>query len=166
MECWSSGAMLDQAKPIQHPNAPVFHSAMHRFYLPPAECQKDSITLPERESHHAVNVLRLRPRARVVVLNGAGDELHCEVRQADRRAVSLKVVRKNAISPLPGQVTLVQAVTKGKAMDLIVQKATELGAHRIVPILSERAGAEVARGKVEKWEAIAIEAIKQCGSAW
>ena len=143
---------------------------MHRFYLPPDECLKDPPRLSERESHHALNVLRVRPRDRVVVLNGAGDELLCEVLNAERRALTLRIVQKNAIPPLPYQVTLVQAVARGKAMELIVQKATELGAHRIVPILSERTvaqvDAEAVPNKVEKWEASAVEALKQCGSAW
>ncbi len=147
---------------------------MHRFYLPPAvppaECRKDPLTLSERESHHALNVLRLRPRERVVVLDGAGDELLCEVWETGGHKVTLKLVRKQALPPLPCQVTLAQAVTRGKAMELIVQKATELGAHRIVPILSGRTVAhvqtEAAPNKVEKWKATAVEAIKQCGSGW
>src|SRR5947209_2036442 len=102
---------------------------MHRFYLPPDECQTDAITLSERESHHALDVLRIRPGERLVVLNGAGAELLCEVREADRRTVALKVVQRNAIPPLACPVTLAQAVTRGKQMELIVQKATELGAH-------------------------------------
>ena len=61
-------------------------------------------------------------------------------------------------------------MAKGKAMDFIVQKATELGANRIVPVLSERSvpnwdNARTA-AKVEKWRSICIESIKQCGSAW
>ncbi len=126
--------------------------------------------MSERESHHAVKVLRIGPRERVVVLNGAGDEFLCEVRETDRRKVALKVLQKNRIPPLPCQVTLAQAVPRGKTMELIVQKATELGAHRIVPILSERTLAQVesaaALNKIEKWAATAVEAIKQCGSAW
>src|SRR5437868_6392718 len=140
---------------------------MHRFYLPPAECHHEPLALSERESHHAVNVLRIRPRERVVVLNGVGDELLCEVWETDRRRVTMKVVQKNPVPPLPFRVTLVQAVTKGKTMDLIVQKATELGAHGIVPALSERT---VARGeseafssRVRKREATALEALKQRG---
>jgi len=143
---------------------------MHRFYLPPAECQNEPLALSERDSHHALRVLRIHPRERVVVLNGAGDELLCEVRETNRRVVTLKVVQKNAIPPLPWQVTLLQAVTKGRTMELIVQKATELGAHRIVPILSDRMVAHWEPGdipnKVQKWEATAVEAIKQCGTAW
>jgi len=141
---------------------------VHRFYLAPAECDDEPLALSERESHHAVDVLRIRPRERVVVLNGAGDEFLCEAWETDRRKVTLKVLQKASIPPLPCQVTLAQAVTRGKAMEMIVQKATELGAHRIVPILSERTVAkiEAAPNKIEKWAATAVEAIKQCGSAW
>jgi 16S rRNA (uracil1498-N3)-methyltransferase len=143
---------------------------MHRFYLRPSECQRDPLVLNERESHHALGVLRIRERERVVVLNGAGDEFLCEVHQANRREATLRVLQKNSIPALPTEVTLAQAVTKGKTMEWIVQKATELGVRRIVPILSERTvarlDADEAGSKVGKWEARAIEAIKQCGSAW
>jgi 16S rRNA (uracil1498-N3)-methyltransferase len=143
---------------------------MHRFYLPPEACHTDRLALSGREAHHATNVMRIRPRERVVVLNGAGDEFLCEVENADRRDVTLRVVEKNAIRPLPYQITLAQAVPRGKTMELIVQKATELGTHRIVPILSERTIAQLesdnGANKIEKWEGTAIEAIKQCGSAW
>src|SRR5262245_34010554 len=111
---------------------------MHRFYLPSAETQGVSLTLTGREAHHALHVVRVRRGERVVVLDGAGHEFMCEVRESDRRAVSLSVTQKNFIRPLPYQLLLAQAVTKGKTMDLIIQKATELGVNRFVPILSER----------------------------
>jgi 16S rRNA (uracil1498-N3)-methyltransferase len=143
---------------------------MHRFFLPPDQCRAASIILSDREAHHALHVLRLKPGERAVVLDGAGLELLCEVRDAGRDEVTLAVRQRNSIPPLPYQITLLQAVPKGRAMDLIVQKATELGVHRIVPILSERTVAQVgeerAEHKLEKWKATAIEAIKQCGSAW
>ncbi len=143
---------------------------MHRFYLPPAQTRNPELTLSERDTHHALNVLRVRPGERVVVLDGAGQELLCEVRAVDRHAVTLAVRQRNFIPALPYQLTLLQAVPKGKTMDAIVQKATELGAHRIIPILSERTvtqiDGDVAESKANKWEAAAVEAIKQCGSAW
>jgi 16S rRNA (uracil1498-N3)-methyltransferase len=142
----------------------------HRFYLPPEQTQTPTLTLNDREAHHALHVLRLRRGDRVAVLDGVGHELLCEVQEADRRSVSLVMVQKHYVPPLPYQLTLVQAITKGKTMEMIVQKATELGANRIIPILSERTVAHVeeesAAGKVEKWQTTAIEAIKQCGSAW
>ncbi len=52
---------------------------MHRFYLPADECQRQPLALSEHEAHHALNVLRVRPGERVAVLNGAGEELLCEV---------------------------------------------------------------------------------------
>jgi len=143
---------------------------MHRFYLPPSECRNPRLTLSGREGHHALNVLRLRTHERVVVLNGMGDEYLCETREAGRQTVTLDVLHKHTVAPPSFQVTLAQAVTKGKSMETIIQKATELGAQRIAPILSERTVAqpdpEAAATKVEKWEDTAIEALKQCGSAW
>ena len=100
---------------------------MHRFYLPPAECRQQLLTLSKREAHHALNVLRIRPGERVAVLNGAGEEMLCEVLEAAHGAVTLKVVQTHALARLPYKVTLLQALTKGKTMEQIVQKATELG---------------------------------------
>ena len=143
---------------------------MHRFFIPPEECHNNPLRLSEAEAKHARSVLRLREGDRVVVLNGAGKELLCQASEIRSEAVSLEVIQENDIAPLPFQITLYQAVAKGKAMDFIVQKAAELGVHRIVPVLSERSVPEwdeaKAAAKVEKWRSVCIESIKQCGSAW
>jgi len=143
---------------------------MHRFYLPPEQCQEASLFLTGREAHHARHVVRVRQGDRVAVLDGAGHELLCEVREYDRDQVRLAVSEKRFQPALAGQVTLLQAVPKGKFMEAIIQKATELGAFRIVPLLTERVVAhldgEDAAHKAAKWRLVAIEAIKQCGSAW
>jgi len=72
--------------------------------------------------------------------------------------------------PAPGQITLLQALPKGKLFESIVQKTTELGVARVVPILSERVVAhldnEDGAQKANKLRHVAVEAIKQCGSAW
>jgi 16S rRNA (uracil1498-N3)-methyltransferase len=126
--------------------------------------------LTHDQAHHALRVLRIQPGERVTVLDGAGHELVCEVRAATRRTITFDVQHKTFSPPLPCQITLVQAVPKAKAMDYIVQKATELGAARVVPIFSERTVVHVesedAGDKAEKWQQIAIESIKQCGSPW
>src|SRR5437870_4208815 len=143
---------------------------MHRFYLPPAQCRDSQLTLSGQEAHHGLHVLRLRRGERVVVLDGAGGELLCEVGELTRDTIHLVVKQKNFLPALPYQLTLLQAIPKGKIIESIVQKATELGAARVVPLLSERVVAQLdddtAEDKVEKWRLIAIEAIKQCGSAW
>jgi len=143
---------------------------MHRFYLPPEECRQPVLTLPEREAHHALHVLRMRPNDRALVLDGAGQEYLCEVAETSRNAVRLLVLQKNTAQPLPCQITLLQAMPKGKLMESIVQKATELGLYRLVPILSERVvphlDSDRSETKVEKWRGTAIEALKQSGSPW
>ncbi len=143
---------------------------MHRFYITPEQGSHNPVLLSERESHHALNVLRLRQGERVVALDGAGHEYLCDVGLTQKHQVELAVAQKSNVPPLPYQITLLQAITKGKAMDAIIQKATELAVHRIVPILADRSvpqpGAEDSENKIEKWEATAIEAIKQCGGAW
>lgn len=143
---------------------------MHRFHLPPEACSGTTLVLTDREVHHALHVVRVRRGERVSVLDGAGHDYLCDVRETDRDRVTLTVLHKRAIAPLPYHLTLLQAVTKGKAFEIIIQKATELGAFRIVPLISERVVAQpdedAAANKVEKWRWIAIDSIKQCGSAW
>jgi 16S rRNA (uracil1498-N3)-methyltransferase len=143
---------------------------MHRFYLPSDQCRDSTLELSDDDVHHALRVLRVQTGERVTVLDGAGHELVCEVRETTKRTVTLAVLHKNSSPPLPCQITLLQAVPKAKAMDYIVQKATELGATRVVPVLSERTvvhlDGEDANDKAEKWQQIAIESIKQCGSPW
>jgi 16S rRNA (uracil1498-N3)-methyltransferase len=143
---------------------------MHRFYLTPAECKENTLALSERDAHHARHVLRIREHERVVVLDGAGQELLCEADKPDSASLRLTVVQRHDIPPLPYQITLLQAIPKGKIIENIIQKATELGAHRIVPLLSDRVvtqlDEESAATRGERWQLTAIEAVKQCGSAW
>ena len=143
---------------------------MHRFFLPPEKCNGPVLLLSGSEAHHASEVLRARRGERVVVLDGVGREFLCEVSSVTPREVALRVASTHSIPPLPYQITLLQAVSKGKTFGVIVEKATELGAQRMVPILSERVVTQLdqenSAGKIEKWRQIAIESIKQCGSAW
>jgi 16S rRNA (uracil1498-N3)-methyltransferase len=104
------------------------------------------------------------------VLDGAGLECLCEVENQDRDKVQLKVLERRKAPPPLARITLMQALPKGKLFDFIVQKATELGVHRIQPLLTERVVAHLDEReglqKAEKWRQVATEAIKQCGSAW
>lgn len=143
---------------------------MHRFYLPPEACGGAILTLRDQEARHALQVLRLQRGEQVTVLDGQGGHRLCEVRHTVRDRVELGVLEHRSIPPLPYRLTLLQAIPKGKTFDTIIQKATELGAWRIVPLVSERVVTRIegasARQKVEHWQRTAIEAIKQCGSAW
>ncbi|MBM3879287.1 MAG: 16S rRNA (uracil(1498)-N(3))-methyltransferase [Verrucomicrobia bacterium] len=143
---------------------------MHRFYLPPAGCQDARVELDQAQAHHARNVLRLQLGEQVVVLDGAGQQCLCEVASLAQRRVLLGV-RQRTLAPRPAaRLTLLQAVPKHRSLELIIQKATELGVARLVPILSERAvphwDPEDGARKLARWQAIAIEAVKQSGCPW
>jgi 16S rRNA (uracil1498-N3)-methyltransferase len=143
---------------------------MHRFYIDPSQSQEKILHLSERESHHGLRVLRVRAGERAVTLDGAGTEYMCEVHETKQDLLTLKVLQKHMSTRPSYQITLLQAIPKGKMMESIVQKATELGVHRIIPLLADRSviqlEEESAAAKVEKWQTTAIESIKQCGSAW
>jgi len=143
---------------------------VHRFYLPPEQCQGPTFFLTNREAHHARHVLRIQRGERITVLDGEGQEFICEVQEYDQDKARVTVSERRSHPAPPGQITLVQAVPKGKTMEAIIQKATELGAFRIVPLLSDRVVARLDEDEVvqkaAKWRMTAIEAIKQCGSPW
>jgi 16S rRNA (uracil1498-N3)-methyltransferase len=143
---------------------------MHRFYLPPEDCQGQILFLTGREAHHARHVLRLQRGETVVVLDGAGHEFLCAVEDCGSDRTSLTVSEKRQHPAPRSQITLLQALPKGKLIEAIIQKATELGVSRVVPLLSERVVAHLDEGgrahKGDKWRLVAQEAIKQCGSAW
>ena len=143
---------------------------MHRFYLPPERCAGATLRLDGREAHHALHVLRLKRGELIAVLDGVGNEFLCAVENSSHNAVTLSVSLKNFTPPLPCSITLLQAVPRGKIIESIIQKAVELGARRIVPLLTEHVVThlddEDAGNKRDKWQQVAIEAIKQCGAAW
>ena len=143
---------------------------MHRFHLPTANCRETLLRLDGREAHHALHVLRIRHGERVSVLDGAGTEFFCDVESATKNSLVLAVKEKQYTPGPPCPLTLLVAIPKGKLIEGIIQKAVELGAHRIVPLLTERVVTQLdddgAEAKREKWQTVAIEAIKQCGARW
>jgi 16S rRNA (uracil1498-N3)-methyltransferase len=143
---------------------------MHRFYLTPEDCGRRPLALLDREAHHACDVLRLRRGERVVVLDGAGHEFDCQALCVGRKEVLLDVLAERSVPHPAGRVTLAQAVPKGKRMEDVIEKGTELGVFRIVPLLTERVTVQLddaaAKQKAIKWQQTAVEAIKQCGQPW
>ena len=139
---------------------------MHRFYPDPDRSRDDLEFLTPEDSRHALTVLRLKAGDQVTVISGGLPFLAEIVGEEDR----IVCVRKH--TPLPSaepklSVTLFQGIPKADKMDWIVQKATELGAVRIIPVafsrcvvrLNEKEGAK----KQERWQKIAREAGKQSG---
>lgn len=143
---------------------------MHRFYLAPENWHPDALVLTDSEAHHCRNVLRLDPGDKVVLFDGRGRELTAEITSADSAQIQLRKLHEAQTPPLRCRIILGQAIPKGKNMDLIVQKAVEIGAAEIAPILSDRTivrlDEESASSKQAKWQTVAIEAAKQCGQNW
>jgi 16S rRNA (uracil1498-N3)-methyltransferase len=143
---------------------------MHRFYIAPEDWNPDLLVLGGAEAHHAGDVLRLQLGGRVVVFNGRGHEITAEIAKVNREEIQLRKMYEARVPPLRCQITLAQAIPKGKNMDLIVQKAVEIGAAEIAPLISERTivhlEARETAQKQAKWQQVAIEAAKQCGQNW
>jgi 16S rRNA (uracil1498-N3)-methyltransferase len=143
---------------------------MARFYITPAAWNVDRMTLDPSESHHCLDVLRMKPGDRATVFDGRGHEATVELAGAAKGRVDMKVLHHSKSPELACEIVLGQAIPKGKNMDLIIEKATELGAAAIVPLLSERTvvrlDADEALDKKNKWQRVAMEAAKQCGRNW
>gem|GEM_PF-7191 len=149
---------------------PFLPMAKHRFYLPAPSWNLEHLVLTGEEAHHCLDVMRCREGDRVIAFNGNGTEAEAEIVATARGSVTLHAKLVNETPRPPTRITLGQAVPKGKNMDLIIQKATELGVSEIVPLLSERTvvqldGEDLAK-KQQKWQRIAVEACKQCGQNW
>jgi len=124
--------------------------------------------LPAAASQHLLAVLRLRVGAPLVLFDGRGGEHPARLVAAGRGSARIEVGGHRAIereSPLA--ITLLQGMARGERMDFVVQKATELGVQRIVPVMMARCvvqlGAERADRRREHWLAVAASACEQCG---
>ncbi len=147
--------------------------SMHRFFLPPEIWTTPLPQLEAEEAHHALHVLRLVEGQKITVFDGCGKEASALITGISRSGgsrVELKLGQATTTPRLRCEITLGQAIPKGRNMELIVQKATELGVAHIVPLLSERAVVRLddheAQAKQAKWRSVVIEAAKQCGQNW
>lgn len=141
-----------------------------RVYAPGTPATATEIRLGADESHHLVVVNRCTRGDPVIAFDGRGREWKCECADPAKHGAVLRVKETHQTAPLPFNVTLAQSLPKGATMDEIVRQATEIGAARIVPLLTERTQVHLdgdrADKKIEKWRTGAIEAAKQCGNPW
>lgn len=140
----------------------------HRLFVEAELSPRSRIELPEAAAHHAARVLRLAEGDAVVLFNGRGGEYEARLELGGRGSVAARIGEHHAVereSPLA--VTLAQAMSSGERMDFTVQKAVELGAAAIHPVLSARSvvrlDGERGAKKVLHWRRIAIAACEQCG---
>ena len=139
---------------------------MKRYYAP----SLDSGVLDAEQSHHCAQVMRQNVGDHFGVFDGHGHEAKARITEIAKDAVKFTVLAKAASPRTAHPVWLAQALTKAKSMDMIIEKATELGVSELVPLQSDHSVAHVddekADAKVEKWKKLTIEAAKQCGQNW
>jgi 16S rRNA (uracil1498-N3)-methyltransferase len=137
---------------------------MKRIHVPPENLDGGVAHLDEPGRRHLLLVLRLAPGAEVEVFDGRGHVYAARVR-ADG---DLDLGSSRSLPP-PPPVTLAQGLARGDKLDLVVQKATELGVSRVVPLAMERSVVKLdeRRGeeRAQRWRKIAAEAARQCGRA-
>ena len=143
---------------------------MTRFLLDAEALRGDQVTFPPEESRHLGRVLRLGPGDVVRALDGAGQELTIRLTEIGPRRATGVVLERSALRTEPAlRLTLAQALPKGDRLETVIRMATELGVHRIIPLLTARTIAVPARsaapGRVARWQRVAREATKQCGRA-
>jgi 16S rRNA (uracil1498-N3)-methyltransferase len=140
---------------------------MPRFYCPQALHTSASIELPATAARH-VQVLRMQPGQTITLFNGAGGEFEAVIEHMGRQDVRVLVGAHHTIErEAHHQVHLAVVMPANDRMDWLVEKATELGVHRITPLMSQhsvlRLQGERAEKKLAHWQAVAISACEQCG---
>jgi len=122
------------------------------------------VVLQGAEAHHLTHVLRARAGDQVILFNGDGHEYLAEVISVDRRGVELQVRKRNSPAREVGHQLIVAApVPKGDRAQFLVEKLTELGVTRYVPLRTRRSVVHPHEAKLERFERYVIEASKQCG---
>ncbi|MBI2441074.1 MAG: 16S rRNA (uracil(1498)-N(3))-methyltransferase [Lentisphaerae bacterium] len=145
---------------------------MMRCLIDVAQWSADEIELFPDEAHHLLKVLRARLGERVGLFTGQGHTAEATLIAARQKKAFLRLLRATRRQTPPPQtaLTLIQAIPKHALMDIIIQKATELGAQAIQPLVTERVVVRLSPGAAERrrqrWQKIALEATRQCGRAW
>jgi 16S rRNA (uracil1498-N3)-methyltransferase len=128
------------------------------------------IALPEHAGAHLVRVLRLREGDACVLFNGDGHDYDARLLAANKRGVEAEIVGVRAIdNESPLRIVLMQGIARGEKMDLILQKATELGVAAIAPVFADRTEVRLDGDRLEKrmthWRSVVISACEQSGRA-
>ena len=141
---------------------------MHRFFVPEENRTENEIVIHGDDVNHIRNVLRMTKGEKIMVSCGKGVDYECEILAVSDSDIRLLIRdEKPAVSELPVEITLFQALPKKDKMELVIQKAVELGAASIVPVKTKRCvvklDAKKEEKKVTRWRTIAESAAKQSG---
>jgi 16S rRNA (uracil1498-N3)-methyltransferase len=138
-----------------------------RLFVTAARLGGAHVTLTGDEHRHLARVLRARQGDAVTLFDGAGAEVDATIVRVGPRDAELALGARRAVASSAAAVaiTLLVAVPRGERMDLVVQKTTELGVARVVPVVSARSVARPEAARAARWDKIAREAARQCGRA-
>ena len=138
-----------------------------RFFISPEAIAADSATLTGPEAHHILHVLRLKEGAILELFDGSGKLCNAQITGVGRDKVILRIVSTSMASKPKPELHLAPALLKGKKLELVLQKAVELGVAGLHPFVSKYCDRQSAKGNttVDRWQRIVLEACKQCGQA-
>lgn len=138
-----------------------------RFYVPDLNAVEGRARLPQDEAHHLTKVLRLGRGEVVGVFDGRGGEWRALVETAGREGVEVSLIEAIASRQPAVDLTLVQAVLKGPAMDNVIRDCTMVGVRSIQPVLTARTTVKASTLDIalERWRRVALASAKQCGAA-
>lgn len=141
---------------------------MHHFFVTPEQVREDNIIIEGSDVNHIKNVLRMKVGEELEISDGDNKKYLCEIisMSSDEVCASIKEALK-VDTELPSKIYLFQGLPKSDKMELIVQKAVELGVYEIIPVATKRAVVKLdekkASKKIERWQAIAESGAKQSG---
>lgn len=138
-----------------------------RFYVPGRFRERQTVVIEGREARHIGQVLRMKPGDILLLLDGLGSEYQGEIKEVSAGRVIVTVLAREESSPEPPvRVVLAQGIPRGDKLEFIIQKGTELGLARLVPLLTPRSvvrpDREWEKNRAARWERVAAEAAKQC----
>ena len=132
---------------------------MPRFF---ANIENNRVIIGGEDAHHISRVLRMRAGDEITVCDGRGMDCLCAIEMVDKSKVAARVLSNEVNQAEPKiSITLFQGIPKQSKMEVIIQKAVEMGVTDIVPLVTNRCVAKEA--KLERWRKVALEAAKQCG---
>ncbi|MBN2685907.1 MAG: 16S rRNA (uracil(1498)-N(3))-methyltransferase [Pontiellaceae bacterium] len=130
------------------------------------ELEQAVVTLSPEESHHLARVLRVQPGQEITLFDGRGGVAEAVIETVGKNAVEARVVSRSAVPAPQVQMDLIQAVPKPDRWELVLQKAVELGATSIRPVLTLHTEFKPNPKKQERWEKIVLNAAQQCEVRW
>ncbi|MDD3173124.1 MAG: 16S rRNA (uracil(1498)-N(3))-methyltransferase [Herbinix sp.] len=140
---------------------------MHRFYVTPNQINGNTVAIIGPDVNHIKNVLRMKQGEEIIICNGQGKDCYCIISRVSEGEILADIQNiQDTGTELKAKITLFQGLPKKDKMELIIQKAVELGVHEIVPVMTKRVVVKLEdkkkeEKKLERWQAIAEGAAKQ-----